>query len=319
MAINDIGRKHNDIDYKKGIIWDRCDEGRETGHRYIAIYAHEMSRMQEIVLLRLARFGDSLWLRTLDGKDHLWPQYAWADEHHFHQLQALLPCLQHRRPKRVLILGGGDFLAAWRATMVKSVEHAKIADWDPRLSELVLKHQPWVEATGTHKRVEWGEPVDVRKFLPRNQDEQWDVIIGDLTDLTAMNTLVPDFAEHVFRILKPGGVFSTQAGSLSVAPGSTHGLRDGIAALKKAFRVGTKNGGRVEVLWWPIESFSYPQAFVQAWKEQRMLPACPTAQTIWRRCSVTELKSDRPFLNAEIAARAFAVPLEFQRWLGLAS
>lgn len=204
----------------KWMIADSMDWARITFHelktdssgRPIA-HVRE-SAVQEIAIYDLLRFGPSLWIRV-KGEERFWPQLAWADEHRYHQALVHITLALHSAPKRVLILGGGDHLAAWRAWMCADVEEIVLVDWDPLVAEMVKTHIPDAAATGIFSnRAVRAIDGDVRMFLRSEAAERWDVVIGDLTDIREFRSFLPDFHEQVSRILRPGGIFATQFGEI---------------------------------------------------------------------------------------------------------
>lgn len=142
----------------------------------------------------LVRFGLSCWIALAGEPEKLSQQFALADEHWFHQAEVHATLLAHGNPGNVLVLGGGDFLIAWRVLQHPVVTYIKMADWDHTVSRLALEHVPLIRNIRTRylgtefrihedPRLDWREEVDVRDYFPRTRagGEKFDVIIGDLT------------------------------------------------------------------------------------------------------------------------------------------
>ncbi len=289
---------------ERPVVIDGNDWARSTVHGLESVVATHRSERQRIEILDLTRFGLSLWI---DG----WPQFSMLDEHRYHQLLVLPALFYHPHPADVLILGGGDYLAAWRALMRRGVRRVKIADWDRMVAVLVLSGIPAVNELGVHldPRVDFSTEIDVTEYLPATE-ERFDAIIGDLTDLTTLGELLPDFAEHIFRILKPGGVFVTQAGELSLAAKPLEHLTKSVEPFK----------GRFQSVWlsgYHIESFAYTQAFLTAWKDRVVEPHLPRQKDLAKKFDSRMVRKDRPFYGPAIHRAAFTLDPMTKAALGI--
>ncbi len=289
---------------ERPVVIDGKDWARSTVHELKSVVATRQSKRQRIEILDLTRFGLSLWI---DG----WPQFAMLDEHRYHQLLVLPALFYHPHPADVLILGGGDYLAAWRVLMRRGVSYVKIADWDRMVAVLVLAHMPAVEKLGAHldPRVDFSTEIDATEYLPATE-ERYDAIIGDLTDLTTLGEIPPDFAEHIFRILKPGGVFVTQAGELSLAEKPLVHLTKSIEPFQ----------GRFQSVWlsgYHIESFAYTQAFLTVWKDRVVEPYLPRQKDLSKKFDLRMLRQDRPFYSPAIHRAAFTIDPRIKATLGV--
>lgn len=67
-------------------------------------------------------------------------QFSSLDEHIYHELLVHAPMSLLHRPKRVLVLGGGDGLAVREILKYPSVEEIVLVDLDPRMTELAREH-----------------------------------------------------------------------------------------------------------------------------------------------------------------------------------
>lgn len=291
------------------MIPDVNDWGRVTLHDG-SVVARARSGRQEIAIVELLRFGLSLWLRELTEEKFL-PQFAMLDEHRYHQLLTWPVLYPHPQPSDVLILGGGDYLAAWRVLMRRGVRRVKIADWDKQVAELVLTNIPAVRDLGVHDdpRVDFGEEINVAEYLPETTDV-FDVVIGDLVDAPTLQTFLPNFHEQVFRILKPGGVFVTQAGMLSLVEHDLTLLADAVGPFRQRF-------ASVWLYGYPIESFTYCQAFLAAWRDRAVQPQPPLRREFAKRFEESMLKKDRPFYDPVIHRAAFTLDPVIRKAVGL--
>ncbi|MGW2489377.1 polyamine aminopropyltransferase [Streptomyces sp. NPDC001606] len=145
-----------------------------------------------------------------------------GDEPCYHE--ALVhPALAGGPHARVLILGGGDGLAAREALRHRGVRRVDIVDLDPALIRLA-RHDPGLSAANGHAyadpRVHAG-PADALGWLRRARAASYDVVIADLPDpgITASTKLYSqEFYGLARRVLAPGGRLVVHAGSVTTRP-----------------------------------------------------------------------------------------------------
>ena len=149
--------------------------------------------------------GDVDYLGTclfLDG----WMQLAAVDEYVYHEHLVLPALLAHERPERVLILGGGDGLAAREVLRHAAVRQVIMVDLDAEVVRVCREHLADLQRGALDDPRVHVIIGDARDFL-RNHSEGFDVVIVDLVDL--MPDTVPLFEDvfaHVRRVLRPGGL-----------------------------------------------------------------------------------------------------------------
>lgn len=277
----------------------------EICHGLIRVVATQRShRGQEIAIVDMGRYGRALWI---DG----WPQFTMLDEHRYHQLLVFPALYHHPHPQDVLILGGGDCLAAWRVLMRRGIRRIKIADWDQAVSQLVLKHMPMIRALGVRKdvRVDYNEELDIGQYLP-NTSEQFDVVVEDLTEPATLKSIAPHALRHIQRILKPGGVLVAQAGELSLVKESLRELAATVRCVRELFP-------NVWVYGYSIDSFVTTQAFVAAWRDCSVQPAAISSPGFSERFDAELVARDRPFYTPSIHQAAFTLDPAIQSAIGL--
>ena len=144
-------------------------------------------------------------------------QFSSVDEHRYHE--ALVHPAMRRAPARrdVLILGGGDGLAAREVLKYSGVRRVDLVDIDPALTELFSTRPPLLELNQSSLR----DPRlrlhhrDAAKFL-RESDEAWDVILIDLPDPESLDLGRLYSLEHfteLSRHMRPHSVLSIQSTS----------------------------------------------------------------------------------------------------------
>lgn len=188
-----------------GKLTDAIEEGL---YRDDVIYS-EQTLYQKIVM---TKHKDDLRL-FLDGN----VQFSSKDEYRYHEALVQVPFLYAEKHKRVLILGGGDGLAAREVLKHEEVEEVVLVDIDPKMTEL-CKNNPQIsalneQALSNEKLTILNE--DGYQYVAEN-NEPFDVIIVDFPDPNneSLNKLYTNvFYNYVKANLNPGGVAAVQSTS----------------------------------------------------------------------------------------------------------
>lgn len=148
-------------------------------------------------------------------------QFSSADEYRYHEALVHVPMMQIEAPKKVLLLGGGEGLAA-REILKYDIDQLDIVDIDPVITDLSKNmaliselNEGVLESENVHIYNE-----DAFTFLMEST-EVYDVIIGDLPDPSneTLARLYSNAAYHLIMArLSQTGVFVTQATSPDLAP-----------------------------------------------------------------------------------------------------
>jgi spermidine synthase len=148
-------------------------------------------------------------------------QFSGRDEYRYHEALVHPAMTQVADPRRVLILGGGDGLAAREVLRYPRVEQVQLVDLDPGVTQLFAK-TPWLRRLN-------GDALNSPKLRVTNVDAfEWlratrlafDVIIIDFPDPSNFSVgklYTTSFYREVARVLAPGGVVVVQATSPFVA------------------------------------------------------------------------------------------------------
>lgn len=173
------------------------------------IIVSKQSPMQRIIV---TKWRDDIRL-FLNG--HL--QFSTVDEYRYHEALVYPAMSLAPNPTHVLLLGGGDGLAAQRVMQFESVEHIDLVDIDKVVTDLFTEQGELAELSNSalrDPRVEVHN-VDAMQFL-ENTTQLYDVIIMDLPDPSepALGKLYSrPFFGLVGRHLTADGVMVTQATS----------------------------------------------------------------------------------------------------------
>lgn len=164
------------------------------------------SAFQTIELFETEAYGRAL---ALDGL----MMTSERDEFFYHEMIAHLPLCTARRPRDVLIIGGGDGGTAREVLRHADVERLTMVEIDGDVVDVCKAHLPELGA--------WRDPrLEVRiddgiAFAKRAPDAAYDVVLLDGSDPVgpAEGLFNAAFYRDVKRILRPGGVFGLQSES----------------------------------------------------------------------------------------------------------
>lgn len=191
------------------IMGEKLTVSIEKGlYRDDVIYS-EQTLYQKIIM---TKHKDDLRL-FLDGN----VQFSSRDEYRYHEALVQVPFLYAENPKRVLILGGGDGLAAREVLKHDGVEEIVLVDIDPGMTGL-CSSDPQItalnEASLNHEKVRVLNE-DGYRFVAENK-ELFDIIIVDFPDPNneSLNKLYTNvFYNYVKANLTKGGVAAVQSTS----------------------------------------------------------------------------------------------------------
>jgi spermidine synthase len=252
------------------------------------VYARD-SAYQRIVV---TRWRDDVRL-FLDGN----LQFSSKDEHRYHEslvhpAMALVP-----EARRVLILGGGDGLAARQVLRYAEVDRVDLVDLDPAITEL-FTHRPLLAALNGGALADPRVVVhnaDALRFLEAWDGHAWDVVLLDLPDpnTPALGKLYTrSFYRLAVRHLSERGVLVTQATS----PFATREAFWCIAHTLAATEISAATDRTLEVHPFAVHVPSFGEwGFVLASK-RRVEPA------------IAALRVEGRYLTQDVLGRLFALP-----------
>jgi spermidine synthase len=145
-------------------------------------------------------------------------QFSSMDEHRYHEALVHPIMLSHHAPKRILVLGGGESLAAREILKHTDVEQIDVIDLDPAIFRLAQNNKDFQtinENAASDPKVNLIND-DAFTFLGGNT-KPYDIIISDLPDPNSEATAklyTKQFFMLARRSLAPGGKFITQSGEI---------------------------------------------------------------------------------------------------------
>lgn len=173
-----------------------------------------------IVASERSPYQDIVVTSGLDGRDvRLFLngdlQFSTLDEYRYHEA-LVAPAMDGAR-RKVLILGGGDGLAARRVLAYPGVEQVTLVDLDPAVVHLARTRPEFVAANGDamdDPRLTY-RAADAFTWL-RTQNETFDAIVVDFPDADDVAT-AKLYSSEIYGLMKralaPGGRMVVQSGS----------------------------------------------------------------------------------------------------------
>jgi spermidine synthase len=173
------------------------------------------TRFQSLEIARLETLG---WCLLLDGKI----QSSELDDKLYHELLVHPALLAHPRPRRVLILGGGEGATLREVLRHPTVEEAVMVDLDGDVVSLCREHLPFYsDGAYDDPRAEVVIDDAWRYLRERAGKRRFDVIIGDLTDPGPIGPAGGLYNSEFFSAIKGrlagAGLFVSQVGGLRYA------------------------------------------------------------------------------------------------------
>ncbi|MGH8000945.1 MAG: fused MFS/spermidine synthase, partial [Brasilonema sp.] len=175
------------------------------------ILAHKKTAYQEMYIVETGTYGKAL---VLDGK---W-QSCTGDEFLYHEPLVHPAMIFHGTPRKVLILGGGEGATAREVLRWQTVEKVVMIDIDSEVVEACRQHLSEMHQNAFDDSRLEVVIADALNFLDTT-DEQWDVIISDLSDPIesgpSFALFTKEYFEKIRRVLSPQGFVAIQAGPVS--------------------------------------------------------------------------------------------------------
>jgi len=193
---------------------DRILHEVKTEHQHLVIFTNET-------------WGTVL---MLDGVCQL----TTSDEFVYHEMMAHVPLMALRKPRRVLVVGGGDGGVLREVIKHPSVEKATLCEIDRTVIDTALEHYPEIPGkVFDDPRVEV-VIADGLKYVAET-DERFDAIIVDSSEPIGPSAVLHtrEFFTDCKRALDEDGILVTQNGLPFLFPDHLHGTTAVFASLFK--------------------------------------------------------------------------------------
>src|SRR5262245_26890466 len=161
---------------------------------------------QHLVIFENPTWGTVL---MLDGVCQL----TTSDEFIYHEMMAHVPLMALERPRRVLVVGGGDGGVLREVLKHPSVEKATLCEIDRAVIDLSLEHYPQI-ADGCLDDPRADLVIADGLAYVAETRERFDAIIVDSSEPIGPSAVLHtrEFFADCKRALKPGGILVTQNG-----------------------------------------------------------------------------------------------------------
>lgn len=185
------------------------------------------SKYQKIDVFDTPQFGRILILDKLI-------MITEKDEYIYHEMMTHVPLLTHKRPRKVLVIGGGDGGVIREICRHQEIEQIEQAEIDEEVIEVCKRFFPTVACGYDNPRVKV-HITDGFAFV-KNKESVYDVIIIDSTDPIGPGKILfsSQFYRYVYRALTADGIMTAQIGTPFYNP--TH-VKTTFNKLKKIFPI----------------------------------------------------------------------------------
>mmetsp|Transcript_29908 Transcript_29908/g.49353 ORF Transcript_29908/g.49353 Transcript_29908/m.49353 type:complete len:348 (+) Transcript_29908:237-1280(+) len=188
----------------------------------------KQSQYQSIEVHRSDYYGKIL---VLDGV----LQLTERDADSYNEMMAQVPMMQHKNPRRALVIGGGDGYVVSELLKHDSLEHVDHVDLDGEVVEICKQHFSWGAA--------WEDPrvklhvADGASFVRDAKSETYDIIVQDSSDPWTWDedgNVIPlpsgvlyteEHFQQLVRVLRPDGILNLQAETFHI-PTDLQGIVD---------------------------------------------------------------------------------------------
>lgn len=186
------------------------------------------SAFQDIMVIRNPYYGKMLILDDV-------VQMTERDEFFYHEMLTHVVMHAHPRPRRVIVIGGGDGGVVREVLKYKTIEKVYFVEIDEEVINISKKYFPNVSSGVDDPRVEI-KIMDGADFVAKRKTADIDAVIIDSTDIIgfARTLFTPEFFLSVKNCLTERGMFVTHTESLHFHKDMVIEIQE---ALKKVFQM----------------------------------------------------------------------------------
>ncbi|MFA7659403.1 MAG: polyamine aminopropyltransferase [Candidatus Gastranaerophilaceae bacterium] len=136
-----------------------------------------------------------------------------GDEYFYHEMISHIPMMNHRCPKTVLVIGGGDGGTVKEVLKHDTVEKVVLCEIDAMVIDACKKYLPAIAGKLGDPRVEI-LVEDAIEYI-KNKENEFDIILIDSTDPMGPGEglFTEEFYTNVKKSLKKGGIVCAQSES----------------------------------------------------------------------------------------------------------
>ncbi len=204
----DASKHVNPGKYNRNVWFTDKDDNQALSLRYTGeILYDKKSEFQRTRVIDTYAYGKCL---TIDNM----VMTTEKDEFHYHEMITHPALLTHPKPKKVLVIGGGDGGTIREVLKHKSIEKVTMVEIDENVIEASKLFLPKLSVSFDHPKLNLiiGDGI---KYVKEADDKSFDVIIIDSSDPVgpAEGLFSTEFYENCSRILKDDGAIVVQGES----------------------------------------------------------------------------------------------------------
>lgn len=157
-----------------------------------------------------------------------------GDEFFYHEMIAHIPMMNHKAPKSVLVIGGGDGGTVREVLKHDTVERVVLCEIDGMVIDACKKYLPTIAGKLDDPRVEI-LVEDAIEYI-KNKENEFDIVLIDSTDPMGPGEglFTEEFYTNVKKSLKKGGIVTAQSESPVV---NKEEIKKMYTLLKKVFPI----------------------------------------------------------------------------------
>lgn len=136
-----------------------------------------------------------------------------GDEYFYHEMIAHIPMMNHKEPKSVLVIGGGDGGTVREVLKHNTVEKVVLCEIDRMVIDACKKYLPTIAGKLEDPRVEI-LVQDAIEYI-KTKENEFDIVLIDSTDPMGPGEglFTEEFYTNVKKSLKKGGIVAAQSES----------------------------------------------------------------------------------------------------------
>lgn len=157
-----------------------------------------------------------------------------GDEYFYHEMISHIPMMNHKNPKSVLVIGGGDGGTVREVLKHDTVERVVLCEIDGMVIDACKKYLPTIAGKLDDSKVEI-LVEDAIEYI-KNKENEFDIVLIDSTDPMGPGEglFTEEFYTNVKKSLKKGGIVAAQSESPVVNKTEIKKMYD---LLKKVFPI----------------------------------------------------------------------------------
>ena len=263
------------------------------GYKAKSVLFHEQSEFQSVDVIETEAFGKMMLIDSL-------VMITDVDEFVYHEMISHIPVCLHGKPKRVVVIGGGDGGTVRELLKYDCIEEIVLCEIDDVVIKAARQHFPEVSSGFDNPRVKINVGDGVA-YMKNHQAGVLDLVIVDSTDPIGPGEglFSKDFYRSVAKSLRPDGLMAAQSESPWYDKGVLQRIKNNVSA------------GFSEVKNYMGAVPTYPRGF-WSWTIAGNRKIDPKE---YDRKLFDSVKKDLQYLNDDMMTAVFALPTFYRNKL----